>query len=508
MAYRFYCYLFLAFTFSLCACNTAELAHAQAATTAKPQAKKKSKPPASESQQKAEPTPLKLAGIFSDHMVLQRDVALPVWGTAEPGSLIALKVGDQQVPAVADSQGNWRAELAPLEVARDLTLSVTAGEQSITLTDVAVGEVWFCSGQSNMQWRLSNTDNGKEAVAAAKHADIRLMQTPAVAVDTPQHLLDLPSWQRCTPEGAKDFSAVGYFFGRELSEKLDVPIGLINSSWGGTPMEAWTSREALASSETFRSLAQDEYFKGQPKKYRAKDKPSYLYNGKVSHIIPFAIRGVIWYQGEANASRAGQYRELSELMIADWRHRWGLGDFPFLFVQLAAWEPGKTWPELREAQTETLEVHNTGMAVTTDIGNRKDIHPRNKQDVGYRLSLAARAIAYGETIEYSGPKFRSMEIDGSKITLSFSHLGGGLKIGELRNGEPDTSAGKLTGFEIAGVDGDFKQAEAEIVDNQVVVHSEAVQEPVAVRYNWTGFTTGNLFNEAGLPAFSFRTSQF
>lgn len=488
--------------------SSSALLYAQTTATAKPPAEKKAKEAASESEKKAEPARLKLAGIFSDHMVLQRDTVLPVWGMAEPGSLVMVKIADQEVPAVADSQGNWRADLAPLGVARDLSLTVTAGEQSVELSDIAVGEVWFCSGQSNMQWRLTQTDNGKAAVEAAKHDDIRLIQTPMDALDTPQHMRELPSWQRCTPESAKDFSAVGYYFGRELREKLDVPIGLINSSWGGTPMEAWTSREALAGSETFRSLAQDDYFEGLPKNFRSQNKPGFLYNGKVSHIIPFAIRGVIWYQGEANAGRAGQYRELSELMIADWRHRWGLGDFPFLYVQLAAWEPGKTWPELREAQTETLEVHNTGMAVTTDIGNRKDIHPRNKKDVGIRLSLAARAIAHGEEIEYSGPKFRSMEIDGSKITLSFSHLGGGLKIGELRNGEPDTSAGKLTGFEIAGVDGEFQSAEAEIVDNQVVVHSGAVQEPVAVRYNWTSFTTGNLFNEAGLPAVSFRTSGF
>lgn len=446
---------------------------------------------------------LALASMFSDHMVLQRDMKVPIWGTAAPKAKVSVKLDDNAAKtAEADADGKWKVALDPLEAGGPHELTVAAGNESLKLTDILVGEVWIASGQSNMEWTVAKSKDPDTEIAVADWPEIRFIDVPNQTGDQPRDSFESAGWQVCKPETIPPFSAVAYYFGRDLHEKLNVPIGLIGCNWGGTLMEAWTSREALEASPTFAPAVAAA--KAEPKseedadfrKQQPQNQPAALFNGMISTVVPFAIRGAIWYQGEGNAGRHQQYAELSKLMIADWRNRWGQGEFPFLLVQLAAYEPGgDNWPLLREAQFQTLEVPNTGMAVAIDIGHRTDIHPQNKQDVGARLALAARAVAYGEDIEYSGPVFREMKIDGSEIRLSFDHVGGGLK----GKSEP------LKGFAVAGADGKFVPADAEIDGAQIVVSSPAVAEPKAVRYNWAAYPDGNFYNAEDLPAVPFRT---
>ncbi|HMP08578.1 MAG TPA: sialate O-acetylesterase, partial [Lacipirellulaceae bacterium] len=308
-------------------------------------------------------------------------------------------------------------------------------------------------------------------------------------------------WVRVTPESVARCSAVGYYFARELQRELDVPIGLVGCNWGGTPMEAWTSRKALRSRAAFAARVDaDDAPPANDQEAEARTRaphhrPGVLFGGMTAPVIPYAIRGVIWYQGESNAGRHAEYAELSRLMIADWRQRWNQGDFPFLLVQLAGWEPGgDSWPYLREAQADTLEAPNVGMAVAIDIGDRTDIHPRNKQEVGRRLALAAQAIAYGEDVPYAGPTFRDLSIDGRRARVAFDHVYDGLR-----------ANGDLIGFEIAGADGRFVPAHAEIDGEEVVVSSDEVAEPTQVRYAWAAYPEANLRNAAGLPAVPFRS---
>jgi sialate O-acetylesterase len=446
---------------------------------------------------------LALASIFSDHMVLQRDMKVPVWGTAKPGAKVSVELDENDAKtAEADADGKWKVALDPLEAGGPHTLTVSAGDEALKLTDVLVGEVWIASGQSNMEWSVEKSKDPDAEIAVADWPEIRFIDVPNQTADKPRDSFESAGWQACKPETIRKFSAVAYYFGRDLHEKLNVPIGLIGCNWGGTIMEAWTSREALEASPTFApavtaadappKTAQD----ADRRKQAPQNQPAALFNGMISTVIPYAIRGAIWYQGEGNAGRHQQYAELSKLMIADWRNRWGQGEFPFLLVQLAAYEPGgDNWPFLREAQLRTLEVPNTGMAVAIDIGDKTDIHPQNKQDVGARLALAARAVAYGEDIVHSGPAFREMKADNGAIRLSFDHVGGGLRA----KSEP------LKGFAIAGADGKFFPAEARIDGAQIVVSSAAVAQPTAVRYNWAAYPDGNLYNAEGLPAVPFRT---
>src|SRR5262249_23450225 len=313
----------------------------------------------------------------------------------------------------------------------------------ILLKDVLVGEVWVCSGQSNMEWALTATKDAKEAIAHADNPKIRLFTVQKVPNKTPQRdlpIIKMPStWKDCNTLNVARVSAVGYYFGRDLQKALNVPVGLIHSSWGGTAAERWTSKEAMEAHPELKSL-----------------KGSDLYNGMITPLIPYAVKGVIWYQGESNAGRAAQYRTLFSALIKNWREAWKEGDFPFLFVQLAPYNqprPRGSWPELREAQLLTAQkVPHTAMAVITDAGHPTDIHPPEKEPVGARLALAARALAYGEKIEYSGPIYSAMKVDGDKAVLSFTHLGGGL----LAKGGP------LKGFTVAGADGKFVDAEARI----------------------------------------------
>lgn len=449
-------------------------------------------------------TALSLASIFSDHMVLQRDMKVPVWGTAAPGAKVVVEVDGKQQSATADDDGDWKVAIGPFKAGGPHEVTVTAGDDELKLADVLFGDVWICSGQSNMEWPMTATKDAETEIAVADWPDIRFVDVPNVTSEQPVDSFQSTGWQACKPENIGQFSAVAYFFARDLHKELNVPIGLIGCNWGGTMMEAWTSRDALESSKTFKPIVEaDDKLGDSPEAVEAKKKlgphrPAALFNGMISAVVPYGIRGAIWYQGESNAARHDQYAELSKLMIADWRNRWGQGDFPFLLVQLAAFEPGgDAWPFLREAQTETLEAPNTGMAVAIDIGDQKDIHPRNKQDVGARLALAARHVAYDQDLVYSGPMYREMKAADGAVRLSFDHVGGGLKAG----------GDALTGFQIAGADGKFVPAEGKIDGAQVVVSSKEIAEPAAVRYNWAAFPDGNLQNAEGLPAVPFRTDK-
>jgi len=475
-------------------------------------------------------------GLFSDQMVLQRDIKLPVWGTASPDEQVTVKLGEHQASATADSAGRWRVQLDPLPAGGPFEMTIK-GTNTIVLKDVLVGEVWVCSGQSNMAFALKHAVHGEQEVAAADHPRIRLFVVPRTTADEPQTGVG-GAWKACAPDTAGSFSAVGYFFGRQLQETLNVPIGLIDSSWGGTPAEAWTARSALDADPDLKATleAQNAATPNPAPRMRARStrpagggragraaanrpraaggrnvnarnnprRPSVLYNAMIHPLIPYAIRGAIWYQGEANARRACAYRKLLPTMIRNWRSQWGEGDFPFLIVQLANFQARQAkpyasdWAELREAQLMTLSEPNTGLAVTIDIGNPKDIHPRNKQEVGRRLSLAARAIAYGQKIPYSGPIYQSCKIDGDKVRLRFKHAGGLAARG----------GGTLTGFAVAGEDRQFVEATATIQGSEVFVSSDQVKKPVAVRYAWGDSPECNLINGAGLPASPFRTDDW
>jgi len=639
---------------------------------------------------------LRLAPVFTDNMVLQRDRLIPVWGWAKPGEQIAVSIQDRTAVARAGEDGKWKAVLEELPVGGPYEMTI-AGEESIVLKNVLVGEVWVCSGQSNMQMPVMvggyGVKNGQEEVAKADYPKIRLFTVPMMTAAEPQEDFEGKGWVECSPETVPAFTAVGYFFGRQLHQDLGIPVGLIHSSWGGTLAEAWTSaaglrtlpdfkpgldevenllkehedlqaaREAkigewvkslddfdLGSTRDSASYADPErdvsdwkvmdlpqlwdkagledydgfmwfrreveipaewagkdfvlhlgpvndwdrtffngtkigahevpgewdkpreytvpgslvkagrnaiavrvydmgnrggicgkpeemclqlanvvgmkpislagewrYKEGSNEKTRAEEPklprevgaiqntPTVLFNAMISPLVPYAIRGAIWYQGESNAGRAYQYRTLFPTTIVDWRRHWNQGDFPFLFVQLANFqavvpEPDESdWAELREAQMMTLRLPNTGMACAIDIGEATDIHPRNKQDVGKRLALAARHVAYGERLVYSGPLYRSMDVVGDRIRLHFRHVGGGLA---AKDGE------ELKGFAIAGKDGKFVWAKAKIDGDTVVVWNDEVPEPAAVHYAWANNPVCNLVNREGLPASPFRTGSW
>ena len=480
-----------------------------------------------------------LPAVIGDHMVLQQEAAVPIWGTADPGERVTVTLGKQQVSAVADEGGKWQVTLKAPRAGGPYEMTVS-GKNSIALKDILSGEVWVCSGQSNMAMSVRRSNNPEREIASADYPKIRLFAVKRIVADQP--LTDVTGvWAACDSQTVANFSAVGYFFGRDLHKTLKVPIGLIHTSWGGTPAEAWTSRPTLEAGADFQPIldrwakalenypkAKEEYdqklaqWKEDVEKAKAEGQkpprrpgaprgpghphmPSGLYNGMIAPLLPYAIQGAIWYQGESNAGRAHQYRTLFPTMIVDWRRAWGQGDFPFLFVQLANFkaekpEPGESdWAELREAQTMTLELPKTGMAVIIDIGEADDIHPKNKQDVGRRLALAARSVAYGQKLTYSGPMYKTMSVEGNKVRLSFDHIGGGLV---ARGGDG------LKGFAVAGADSQFVWAEAKIDGKSIVVWSDQVASPVAVRYAWADNPACNLYNKEGLPALPFRTDDW
>lgn len=617
---------------------------------------------------------VQLPKIFGDHMVLQRDRAISVWGWADPKEKITVSLNKQTRAVIAGKDGSWKISLEAEPAGGPYSLTVK-GKNTITLSDVLIGDVWVCSGQSNMEWTVRNSNNPNEEIAAANFPTIRHFKIPNTVASEPQKDVLGGEWKPATSANIADFTAVGYFFARELTKELNVPIGLINTSWGGTHVETWTSREAFAATDEFKamiagmprlnldSLAKqkqretsakieklqgsldapgtsqkwidpafddatwktmklpnlwegqslqdldgvvwfrktfeltsqdlgkdatlmlamvddwdDTYVNGQkvgstrqynePRKYRVpasvlregqnivtvrvedtgggggiygdastlameagsrkvdlsgdwhfriesvakgsqsvgpNSYPTLLFNAMINPILPMAIKGALWYQGESNAGRAYQYRKAFPLMIQDWRKRWGQGDFPFYFVQLATFkanngtsENGSTWAELREAQTMTLSLPNTGMAVTTDIGDPNDIHPRNKQDVGKRLAALALNRTYKKTRLDQGPTFKSLRIEGNKAIVTFDNIGGGLVAKD--------KYGYVKGFEVAGDDQKFRFAKASIEGNTVVIYHDQIEKPVAVRFGWADDATdNNLFNAEGFPAAPFRT---
>ncbi|PSL45342.1 sialate O-acetylesterase [Chitinophaga niastensis] len=620
---------------------------------------------------------VRLPKIFGDSMVLQRDKPIPIWGWADKNEKITVQFHQQIKTTKADKDGKWKILLQPEQAGGPYNLLIK-GKNTITLNDILLGDVWVCSGQSNMEYPVNGVLQANQEIAQANYPAIRHFYLPKDISDKPKDDILPGSWKPATPANTGDFTAVGYFFAQTLHEQLHIPIGLIHTSWGGTNVETWISREGLASSEEFSALmkntpvlnldsfaiqhntkllktvkalqgslpdaatvatwkgvtANDEawptmqvpgyweqqqlpdfdgtvWFRknirvtapnagkpavlnlgtmddndityvngiqvGSSSQYnvvrtykipagilkegnnviavRVEDTgggggfygeadnlyitidnkkeslagawafhieatapastgvspnsyPSLLYNAMINPILPFAIKGAIWYQGESNADRAYQYRKAFPLMISDWRRLWHQGDFPFYFVQLASYsasngnsKTGSTWAELREAQTLTLSLPNTGMAVITDIGESKDIHPKNKQDVGKRLAAAALHNTYGKDIVFSGPVYQSMQITGNKATISFSGTGSGLVVKD--------KYGYIKGFEIAGADQQFHYAKAYVEGNKIIVYADEVNSPVAVRYGWADDNLeDNLFNKEGFPAAPFRTDKW
>lgn len=435
-------------------------------------------------------------GIFTDHMVLQRDMPIPVWGVGQPGEKLTVKLAGHQAQTEVDGEGNWRVELDALPAGGPHRL-VIDGYVRVAVRDVLVGEVWLASGQSNMQWSIQASDQPEKTIAESSHPQIRLFTVPRRATDEPQWNVN-GVWQICGPTTTPEFSAVAYHFGVALQKKLGVPVGLVSTNYGGTPAEAWTSKETLAATDSLK------YYVDQPRDSNNAGRPYGLYNAMIHPLAPMAVRGAIWYQGESNANRAYEYRTLFPTMIADWRRVFRQPELPFFFVQLAPFmdkvsEPTDSeWAELREAQLFTAQtVPRTGMAVITDVGDEKDIHPKWKQPAGDRLALAALNTVYGQQVEYLGPTYKSSEAKDGAVILDLEHAEGLV-----------AKDGPLTGFAIAGEDGKFVNAEAEIVDGtKVRVHSGNVAEPKYVRYGWANFPLGNLWNGAGLPASPFRTDE-
>jgi sialate O-acetylesterase len=467
---------------------------------------------------------INLHDLFTDHAVLQRDMPIPVWGTADDGEIITVKLGDETVTTTAE-KGKWLVKFKPRQVGEPLSLKAEGKDNTVELKDILIGEVWLCGGQSNMQWSVDQCETPAQIKTGANHPNLRLISIERVGSPTPQYNLpgkkkkekvkdesgkevtkdivgDPAPWVICSDKTVGPFSAVGYHYGVALQKKLGVPVGLINSNYGGTPAQRWAAAEDLWAVPETKPYVKTE---GQGGSANLKTDGSDLYNAMIAPLAPYVIRGAIWYQGESNAGQAERYRTLFPTMIQSWRKTFGQPELPFYFVQLAPYKdktdkPQESdWAELREAQLMTLsKLPNTGMVVITDVGNEKNIHPIPKQPVGERLALAALANTYKEKIEYSGPVFESLKIHGDKATLRFSHIGEGL----------EAKGDKLTGFTMAGEDKVWHNADAKIEGETVVVTCDQVSKPVAVRFGWANFPIVNLWNKDGLPATPFRTDNW
>ena len=483
------------------------------------------------------PGDLWLPSVFSDHMVLQRDMPVPVWGTAIPGAEIAVTLGDHTVSATANENGCWKTRLPALSAGGPFTLSVVSKAASRRFSDVLVGEVWLCSGQSNMDFTLASTakrsfsgvTDWKKEVAIANHPRLRMFTAEWTLREYPQR--EVPGkWALCTPENAGNFSAVAYYFGLGLQNEMDVPIGLVTCAFGASTIEAWIRNETLGAHPQFEGLlkaygkksiafrddpiAFENYGKllakskggrapKNPDPVQDQHNPSVLHNGMIAPIVPYALRGAIWYQGESNLNTTDLYPDLQKALIKDWRMLWDNPQMPFYFVQLAAYKApsdtpaaGGQFTRMREAQATSLALPHTGMAVTIDIGDAKDVHPRNKRDVGKRLARLALTGTYGKPGVGSGPSFREASVQGDHIKITFNHVNGGLV----------SKGGALRQFAIAGSDRKFVAADAVIDGEHVIVSKPGITEPAFVRYAWADNPEGaNLYSSDGLPAAPFRT---
>lgn len=489
---------------------------------------------------------VKLSAIIGDNMVLQRGMPVPIWGWADAGEKVTVSFAGQTHSATAGKDGKWTVKLEAMKASAKPQPVVIKGKNSITLKNVLIGEVWICSGQSNMAWSVNRANDADLEMAAAKFLNIRMISVPQVG--TQEAKTDFNGqWEACTPAVAANFSAVGYFFGRQLHQTLDVPIGLIDNAWGGSAAEAWVPKEVLAKHERYAALlkqwddmakaydhtkamtafkAKQDKWKEAVKKAKAAGKPAprapraprnqltgqhrpgNLYNGVLNPTIGYAIKGAIWYQGESNSGRAYQYRHLFPLMIDTWREVWKQGDFSFYWVQLADFmdesdgPQDSAWAELREAQTMTMSrLPNTGEAVIIDVGEGRDIHPRDKQTVGKRLARWALAKDYGMKIPHQSPTVSGMEIVRNKVTLTFDHVGAGLYSFDSRT--------DVSGFTLAGEDQKFVKATARIVGkNKIELTAQGVDKPVHARYAWANNPVVNLYSREGLPATPFRTDDW
>jgi sialate O-acetylesterase len=470
-----------------------------------------------------------LPKILSSHMVVQRDLPLHVWGLAAPGEDVTVAFRGESRTAHADRNGQWSVYLAPGSAGGPFEMKVVGSsqnEQPILLSDVLVGDVWLASGQSNMEFPMSRAATAPQDLPHADNPRIRLLMVKKRASDYAELDLDTEGWTASNPDSAKDFSAIGWYFARDLEQREHVPIGVIDSTWGGTVAESWVRLAALGQDASLNPLffsrgkmtdhgafdaleEKDEQRQRDEAKAAGKPIPQFrwhpplaswgpglLWNGMIAPIAPFAIRGVIWYQGESNSAleRAPLYNHIFRALIEDWRRQWSIGDFPFLYVQISNFKstPAEDWAVLREQQRKTLEMRNTAMIVTIDIGNPEDVHPTDKLDVGLRMARAARALTYGESVEYNGPSFRQATPEGASIRAWFDHAKG-----------LTAKGGDVTGFEVAGPDGKFSPATAKIERETIVVSSPDVPEPVSVRYGWANSPQCNLFNAEGLPASPF-----
>jgi len=521
---------------------------------------------------------VKLPSIFGDHMVLQQEASLPVWGTADAGEKVTVTVGTETASTTADAAGKWMIKLPPLPNGLPPVTMTVTGKNTLKFEDVLVGEVWLLGGQSNMEFHLIEADKGVEATAQANDPQLRLFNVAHRTALLPN---SDPGghWQLCTPDTAKNFSAVGYYFGRELRGTLHRPIGLISSNAGGTPAQAWSSPSSLKKDPALKNYAdtydtlfaaypqalaefpakmamyqaeKEKYVQGPGGDYYARvaqwdldvakaqaanlppprkpeptfplpqppadpaggwGAPTVLFNGMIAPVIPYAVRGVIWYQGEANVLAPLEYRALFPALIGGWREAWGRDDLPFIFAQLESVNGGasENWALMRESQAKALALPRTAMVVTADISDPKNVHSKDKLDAGIRFALAARHLVYGEDVVFSGPVYQASQVEGGAVRLGFTQTGSGLIIGAApwttKGGTP-LPTDRLLGFAVAGQDQKWFAADAKIDGNTVVVSSPSVPQPVAVRYEWQNYGPGNLYNREGLPAPPFRSDDW
>jgi len=485
------------------------------------------------------PAETMLASPFTDHAVLQREIAVPVWGKATPGEAITVSFRGQKVSTTTGANGSWAVRLAPMAATAEGGDLIVSGASTMTLHDVVVGEVWIASGQSNIEWPLSMARDGKADVSAANSPLIRHLKIEKTPSDLPAESVKTSGWQTATPQTAGGFSAIGYYFAQALAENLKVPVGIVNSSWGGTPIESWLAKPELEKSSAWHRFEAEwkEALKVFPQKsaeypaldiaWRKADEeeratgkknvlpwpqppvgpgtayaPGGLFNGMILPLTPYAFRGVLWYQGESNVGRHAEYRDLLPRMIKSWRTVWPEGDFPFFIVQIpnyADGDPtGRKWAELRDAQESALKLPATAMATTIDVGDASVIHPTNKKPVGERLALIALHQIYDQrSVEWAGPTVQSIQTEGAIVRVKFTHATGLI-----------SRKAPVSGFEVAGADKVFYRAAAAIEGDTVRVSAPKITAPVAVRYAWTNDPPVSLYNSAGLPAAPFRSDDW